>query len=210
MRITAITKTKKGRFALFVDDEFMFSVDAETMLEHRLAAQQETDIQTLEQIRCSADRRYQKERALSLLGYKSYTKQALIDRLAREGDALIAAEVADRLEELGLIDDRSYARRCASDLFSIKGYGARRVQYELMRRGIPREMADDVVSELAPEGEDTLDAIVAIIERKYARCLSDRKGIDRAVRGLARLGYDYDDIRTAIARCSEDDEPFDG
>ncbi|MFA9380074.1 MAG: regulatory protein RecX [Acetanaerobacterium sp.] len=206
MRITAVNKTQKGRYAIFVDGEFQFSVDIETVLQYRLATPQDTDPQALEQIRIAAEQRYQKERALSLLGYKSYTKKALAERLARDGDESIAQEVADRMEELGLIDDEAYARRCASDLFSIKGYGARRVRYELARRGVPRELADEAVCELAPEGEETQNAILALIERKYERYLGDRKGIDKTVRALARLGYDYDDIRTAIARYTDDTE----
>lgn len=208
MRITAVSKSKKGFFSVYVDGAFAFSVDEQTMLEYHLAPQMETDPQALEHIRLVAEERYQKERALKLLGYKSYTKQSLIQRLARDCDEEIAHRVADRMEELGLINDEDYARRYAADLFGIKGYGGRRVLYELTRKGIPRELAQEVVSELAPEDEDTVETLISLIERKYARYLTDRKGIDKTVRALARLGYDYDDIRAAISSCADLDETY--
>ncbi len=210
MRITAVNKTKKGRFAVYVDGSFVFSVDAETFLTHRIAPNTETDPQTLEQIRLCSEERTLKERALKLLSHKSYTKRALCERLAQEGDEDTAAGIADRMEELGLINDEDYARRLCSDLFCVKGYGARRVLFELTRKGIDRELAEEIVGALAPEGEDTVDSLQELILRKYARNLGDRKGIDKTVRALARLGYDYDDIRAALSRCAEQDEAYDG
>ncbi len=210
MRITAVNKTKKGRLAVYVDGSFVFSVDAETLLTHRIAPNTDTDPQTLEQVRLSSEERAQKERALKLLSHKSYTKRALADKLAREGDEETAEKIADRMEELGLINDEDYAKRLCADLFHVKGYGARRVLFELTKRGIDRELAEETVAEHAPEGEDTLDSLEALILRKYARNLGDRKGIDKTVRALARLGYDYDDIRAALSRCAEQDEAYDG
>ncbi len=200
MRITALKKTKQGRYAIFADGEFLFSVDAQTLLSSRLTVGSQTELCELEALRMEAEERYWKERALSLLGYKSYTKKALIQRLAREGGEDAADGVADRMEELGLIDDDAYARRCAADLYSIKGYGRRRVEQELAHRGIDRELAAELAEELEPENENVLDTL---IERKYARYLGDRKGVDKTVRSLARLGYGFDDIRAALSRFAE-------
>ena len=45
---------------------------------------------------------------------------------------------------------------------------------------------------------DFIQKIKEIIEKKYLRCLQDEKGYRRAVNGLQRLGYRYEDIRQAI------------
>ena len=53
-----------------------------------------------------------------------------------------------------------------------------------------------VVEELEP---NPAEKIKEIIEKKYLRCLQDEKGYRRAVNGLQRLGYRYEDIRQAIS-----------
>lgn len=208
MRITAVNKTKKGRFALFVDGEFAFSVDGETLVRFGLAPQTELDQARLEQIRREAEAQECKEYALRLLSARSYPRRELFYKLARRCGEEAALPVTDRMEELGLINDEDYARRYAHDLFRVKGYGARRVLCALCEKGVDRELAQAVVSELAPDEEDTVQAVAQLIERRYKRYLTDRRGTDKTVRALMRMGYDYADIRTAISRVSGQDVPY--
>ena len=51
MKITDISVTKKGRYALFVDGEFLFSAEEEALVRSGLRPGMETDIQTLEALR---------------------------------------------------------------------------------------------------------------------------------------------------------------
>lgn len=206
MRITAVEKTKKGRFAVFLDGEFAFSADAETVALSHLSQGRELTRDEYEQARTDAQTKYLKERALHLLSYKSFSKKELTARLldyTDEGAGQdIAQAVTDRLEELGLINDQDYAERLAKDLYARKGYGERKVLFELMRRGIERELAEEAAAANAPEAEDTLNRI---IRRKYARYLTDPKGVHKTVLALARLGYPYDEIRAAISRYTDED-----
>ena len=41
--------------------------------------------------------------------------------------------------------------------------------------------------------------IIDIIEKKYSDCLNDEKGKRRMIAGLMRSGYNYSDIRSALA-----------
>ena len=109
MKITDISVTKKGRYALFVDGEFLFSAEEEALVRSGLRPGMETDIQTLEALRRESEYIYGREWALHLLEYKAYSRRMLLDRLRRQIDEDIAEQVADRLCELGLIDDRYYA-----------------------------------------------------------------------------------------------------
>ena len=107
------------------------------------------------------------------------------------------------MEELGLVNDEAFARSYASELFCRKGFAAMRVRQELLRKGIAREVAEAVIDELAPEPEHALRDLV---ERRYARQLSDEKDIRRTVAALGRLGYHYDEIRSVL-RDYLSDEP---
>ena len=66
----------------------------------------------------------------------------------------------------------------------------------LLQKGIDKEIIAQVVEELEP---NPAEKIKEIIEKKYLRCLQDEKGYRRAVNGLQRLGYRYEDIRQAIS-----------
>ena len=110
------------------------------------------------------------------------------------------------MEELGLVNDEDFAKRYAAELLHRKGFASRRAQYELLQKGISKEIIAQVIEELEPE---PVEKIKEMIEKKYLRCLQDEKGYRRAVNGLQRLGYDYEDIKRAILSFSAIDD-YDG
>ena len=135
--LTKITPTKQGRLALFFDEEFAFSVDLETLAQFGLQKDMELTEEELDELMEQTQYKKAKDRAFRLLGYKSYTRHLLKQRLLQEDfPQEIVLDVLDRLEELGLIDDLDYACRCASDLLHLKKYSLSRVRQELRHRGV--------------------------------------------------------------------------
>lgn len=197
MIITAVEPTKKGRYSVFADGEFVFSVDDETLVLCGVKAGREVTVQQLEAIRQTAEEKKAKQKAMTLLSYKSYTKQGLQKRLAEYVDGEAAEKATERMAELGLIDDEDYARRLAADLIKRKGYGERRVMQEMLRRGVAKQLAEEAIS---AQSVDTGETLKRIIEKKYLRTLENEgeKGKRRAVNGLLRLGYSYDEINSAL------------
>ena len=65
---------------------------------------------------------------------------------------------------------------------------------ELRRRGIDRELADEVLENIEV---DEREQIQAVINRKYPN-ITDEKIRRRAVAALQRLGYGWEDIKAAI------------
>lgn len=202
MEITAIEPRRKRLSALFLDGEFAMNVDSETLA---LSGYKPGDEITDEQLRVllqNSDQRRANEKALYLLEHRSHSKGELVEKLRRTVSPEAAQTAADRMEELGLIDDEEYARRYASELLNRKGYAASRAVYELTRRGIDKELAQELVEEAAP---DPREKIRVILERKYPRFAEDEKIRRRAVAALQRMGYRFDDIRGAM---SEDWDDF--
>ena len=176
---------------------FDFSVDEETLLRHKLKVGQKFTPAQYEQLKSETQYQKAREKAFSLLSYKSFTRKQLGERLARDFSEDCVEDVLDRLEELGLINDADYALRCARDLFSIKHYAPTRVRQELAARGIDRNDIEDVMEEFSDFDEQ--QAIAQILERKYASSLKEEKGRRRAFAALMRLGYEPDDIRSQIS-----------
>ena len=200
--LTKLTPTKQGRMALFFDGEFTFSVDLETLTKEALIKGKEFSTEELRQLWKETEYQKAKERAFRLLGFKSYTRKMLIQRLEREEFSPETAEcVLDRLEELGLIDDLDYAVRCSRDLVHLKKYSRSRVRQELRSRGVEEADIEEALEQLEPD--DPCSQIELVLRKKYWKGLSEEKGRRRAVNGLMRLGYSFGDIRQVINDLSD-------
>ena len=213
MKITSITKKNGTRWQIEVDDEYWAILDAEIIVNQHLKVGVELTEERMEEILRAADFRRARERALYLLDYRDHSRGEIVEKLSRNVDRVIAEEVADKLCELGLIDDGAYAKKLARHFLLTKKYGARRAEFEMRRKGIDGRLAAEAVAEVEPD-EDLLEELAL---KKYGRYLEDDpdgKGRDKAIRGLMRLGHGYYEAEAAVdaaaARLETDtDEPED-
>lgn len=213
MKITSITKKNGTRWQIEVDDEYWAILDAEIIVNQHLKVGVELTEERMEEILRAADFRRARERALCLLDYRDHSRGEIVEKLSRNVDRVIAEEVADKLCELGLIDDGTYAKKLARHFLLTKKYGARRAEFEMRRKGIDGRLAAEAVAEVEPD-EDLLEELAL---KKYGRYLEDDpdgKGRDKAIRGLMRLGHGYYEAEAAVdaaaARLEADtDEPED-
>ena len=120
LRITAVEKAKKKGYHLFVEEEYALTISAEVLAQTGLAAGQQITPQRLDEIRQLCDRQRARERALYLLESRSHSRKELFDKLCRSVPEQTAAEVTQRMEDLGLVDDEAYARRWAATLICRK------------------------------------------------------------------------------------------
>lgn len=194
MELTAIEPRRHRLVQLFLDGEPAVKLDAETAARAGLRAGMELSDEELHALLIESDRARAKEKALWLLESRPHAKRELERKLSRTVGEDAAREAADKMEDLGLVDDEDFARRLAADLFR-KGWAERRVAQELTLRGVDRELAREAAAEAAP---DPQEALCALIERKYARRLGDEKGVRQTVAALQRLGYGWEDIRAAL------------
>jgi regulatory protein len=138
-----------------------------------------------------------KKRALRLLDRRDMSKKELIGKLLEKGEnPEDARNAADRLEELGFLNDARYAGLVVRH-YAAKGYGRRRVQEELYRRGLPRELWDEALSGL-PEPDESLDRMLRA--RLRGASPDDRAARKRACDALVRRGFSWEDISAALER----------
>lgn len=192
MEITALEPRRHRLVQLFLDGEPAVKLDEETAASLR-PGQQLSD-EELHELIARSDAVRAKEKALYLLEHRPHSKRELEDKLARTVGREAAGQAAGRMEELGLIDDADYARRLAEEL-ARKGFAAPRIRQELLRRGIGRELAAQEAERAAAAPEDALHSL---IERRFARQLGEEKGRRRAVAALQRMGYRWEEIRSAL------------
>ena len=144
-------------------------------------------------------------KALRMLERRPYPVAELVRALKRRGVvADLATDLVERLRAAGLVNDATYARAFARSRLVARGSSVRRVQVELARKGLERNLANDAIAEVrVDEGLDTEDASVERAARKKLRLLGGLDPLTRARRltaFLARRGYEIDAIRSALRR----------
>ncbi|HUC96728.1 MAG TPA: RecX family transcriptional regulator [Candidatus Saccharimonadales bacterium] len=103
----------------------------------------------------------------------------------------ITARVFDRLTEKGYVDDQKFARYWIENRSLGKGISQRKLKSELMIKGVK----DLTINQLLGETERSdSEEIQKIISKKRPHYPDDKK----LTAYLARLGFDYDEIKQAI------------
>jgi regulatory protein len=151
--------------------------------------------------------------AIAALGRKMRTVaelKSLMRRRVEEGEAGQAkvTAVVDRLKEQRYLDDPAFASTYTRLRQENQGFGRRRVQQELMRKGVHRELvASAVEGAYAEVSEEVL--VQQYIARKRLKKPSDEKQTARVVRRLVAAGFSVATILRALKNwnidCNEAD-----
>ena len=200
-RLTQIKETKKGRLALFLDGEFVFSLDEDTFARANLHEGDDLEPWQVEELRKQSDTRRALDKAMDYLSLRDHASGELYQKLCRKFDEHSAAYAVARAGELGLLDDAGFARRRAAELLR-KRKSRREILRDLAAKGIDRDTAAQAVEALydaAPEGEDPeLATARALVERQYAAKLAAGKR-EQVAAALARRGFSHAVIREVLA-----------
>ncbi len=153
--------------------------------------------------------------ALRMLARRNHFRAELADKLLRRGFASAEVEAAlERCAGLGLIDDEGLASRFAEVRGTESGWGPRRIEAELRRRGVDRAAAEEA-SRL--DRVRLRAALATALRRAELRApagwwrLPERRA--RMVSSLLARGFDADDaiaaVRELAASRENDDHALD-
>lgn len=196
MLITAIEEKKKGMSAVYIDGEYAMKLDTFTLAQEGIRAGTEIDDDTLYGLIQSSNFNRAKEKALYLLEYRSRSRKELVQKIEPLYGSEAAELVADKMVQLGLVNDERFARDFAEELFAKKKFAPKRVEYELLQKGIDRDIIDTVIEELTPDPEEQ---IRSLIEKKYRNKIYDKVSRRKTANALAALGYSYYDINSVLS-----------
>lgn len=203
MQITAIEPRRKGLSALYIDGELAMKLDTEVLIAQRFDVGREITDEELRECLIASELKRCKDKAMWLISFRDHSRRELVDKLRRDYSEDCCEQTADRMVELGLIDDERFARRYSADLINLKHLSYRGVRQKLAEKGISRELIDEVTGELEIDEEQQ---IRTIIDKKYSRVMNDEKGRRRAYNALMRLGFSYRDIKSVMAEYTDTEE----
>ena len=199
-RITAITPNprKAGRFAIQVDGVELATLSIDAIERLGLATGALFDDRTAAAVEREAGILETYDRALNMLAARARASSELRRLLIRKGEPADRVDAAiERLLSVGFLDDAGFARQFARSKGVGGGLSRRRLQQELGKRGVNREVGVEAIEEVFVEEGVDEEAAIERVARKKLRSLVN---LDPATRRrrlysfLARRGYDSDNI----------------
>jgi regulatory protein len=125
-------------------------------------------------------------RAVAARERTEHELRVFLDRRRIEADVI--DDVVAALADERLIDDAGYARRFAEDRRLLDQWGNERIARDLVRRGIARELIDEVVA--CQGSDDELAAAIELLDRRFPLPFAGDRERDKAWRMLVRRGYE--------------------
>ena len=193
IKITDITKTKKGFNALFSDEQFLFSVDDVVLYRNNIQIGSCFTRQELACISRQSQDAKAVDKAYVLLTSRMHSKKELYDKLLRKFEPESARYAVNKMEELSLVDDAAFAQMKAEYLLNVKKQSFSAIRLKLISLGIDKNIIDSVL--LNFELDSQVADISSLLQTKYRSKLSTP---EKVVASLLRKGFRYGEIKQAF------------
>lgn len=146
-----------------------------------------------------------REKCLRLLSRRARSEAELRDRLREAGCAEpVAEQVLAGLKEAGLIDDEEFARAWVASRKARGGSGRRKLSWELLRKGVSRELIERVLAEEIDDETERRQA--AALAQRRLRGRAKAQDMTRLRRYLLGRGYGFETVDTVLDSMRQEEE----
>ena len=193
-----ITKLKQGvknpnRVNVFVDEKYAFSLDVVQVVDFKLKEGMEISEEDLTELKKASEfgKLYQRtlEWVLTRPRSEKETRDYLYKKIyEKKLDKIYIDRIIERLESKKYLDDTKFAEWYVENRFVKKGISRRRLKMELAKKGIGKDIIEQVVN--LRDDEEEIRKIIAKKRNKY----DDEKLISY----LSRQGFDYQLARNLV------------
>lgn len=186
LQITNIKQAVKNenRVNIFIDGKYDFSLDISQLVDFKLKVGQKITEQDLEKYRkaSSFGKLYQRtlEWVLTRPHSVKETRDYLFKKHAEKEDS---AKIIKTLQEKSYLNDEAFARFYVENRFVKKGISKKRLELELTKKGIDRQIIEDTLASSERSDEEEIKKIIAKKRNKY----DDEK----LIAYLTRQGFSY-------------------
>lgn len=208
--ITAITYQKhdKLRASVFVADEFAFGVNVATIEKFRFRKGDELDAILLEKLKDFDTGVSAKRIATKFLGTRRRTEKEVHEKLRQEKfDNDLIQKVTLDIKQAGLIDDEAFARAFVHDKRITKPVSSRQLSVELRKKGVAKNIIEDVLGEAdeeETEGDRAMNAATKKWDQLLRRETDERKRKQKLIAFLGSRGFEYIMIKDVLRKLNAD------
>ena len=181
------------------------SLDSELCEIKGLKAGMSLTDEQLEDLICESHTKRAKSRAMWYLSRSDCSRATLIEKLSKAFPEYASETAADRMEELGFLNDEKYARHKFERILAERKVSVGVAKQMLRLEGIDRELIDIIAEEI---DVDPIEPIVELIEKKYKHKLGGYEQNKKVIAALMRKGHKYPDIKEALARFDVENDEY--
>ena len=211
-KISLIEAQKKNprRFNIFLDGEFAFGADEDTVVNFRLVKGKEISEQDLEKIVFETEIGLLMGRMYALFSRRQRTEKEVRDYLhnlsfkrklkeQEEISEMVIEKVIERLEQKQLLNDEEFAKAWTYSRQVSKKKGQVAIRQELIKKGVSKDIIDEVFSEQTSAESEQKLAQEAL--EKKSRLFRGLKGIElkqKVLQFLVRRGFSFDTAKDVV------------
>lgn len=199
MKVTSIQAQVKtaGRFSIFVDDAYAFSLSDSALLEQKIRVGQQLSAEQVKQLKqVSADDKLY-EQVLRYVALRIRSTWEIHTYLERKGASpVLAASILNKLSDNGIIDDLVFARAWVRHRRLLRPSSKRKLQQELRAKHVSDEVIEQALTDDAVDDAQTLQAVAL---KKRSRYKDDIK----LMQYLVRQGFRYEDVKRVVGELGE-------
>jgi len=195
MVITKISKAIKteGRYNIFVDEKYSFSLDELQLASLGLHKGQEITEDDIEKLKVESNFGKGYVRALDLISRRQRSEKEIRDYAWRkQWSAEVRDRIVERLKDRHYIDDNRFAEDFVRDRAVLRNFSKRRMVQELVKKGIDKVIIERAVND--KNNFDELESLRNLVVKKYGKYTS----VDKFIKYLMRQGFYYNDIKSTI------------
>lgn len=194
MKITKVAPAAKtpGRYNIFVDGDYSFSLDEIQLVSSGLHSGLEIDEQRLAELKNESDFGKNYIRAIDLISRRLRSEKEIRDYAFRKQWTKNNTErVIERLHTKGYLNDKIFAESFVRSRLNTQKYSKKRIKLDLQKKGIK----SDIIQEVLDEEVSDDNALAKLIAKRINRYNDEAK----LKAYLMRNGFNYDDINRALA-----------
>lgn len=205
MKITSIEPQRnKNRVNIYVDNLFSIGIEEELRYKYSLQVDMEVDDDFIKEVLKAEEQHKVTNHALNLLSYRQRSIREIYNALKRKGfEESYIQYTIDYCIENNYLNDKNFAVSFVNDKINLNKLGPERIKYELINKGISKDIIDDI---LIIDRDEQYELAMELARKKLPSYRKDDTNARyrKLSSFLQRKGYSYDIISKVMRAIFKD------
>lgn len=190
---------RKGRYNIYINDDFAFGVDEEVLIKFELNKGLHVTKELQKKIE-NEDSYYQAyQKTLNYLSYSLRSEKQIREYLVKHELYHFSDRMIEQLKSMRLVDDLNFAQSFVRSQANMNQKGPRNIEQDLKQRGIKEEFILTALDEYPYE--EQLENAITLASKRWNRTSknSEIESIQKVKAYLLNKGYSFDIVDEALA-----------
>jgi regulatory protein len=199
-KITAIKKQKRdGRANIYLDGEFSFGIDLETLFKNHLKINQELSQSEINKIKSATGFQSTLNKLLNFATLRPRSYKEISNWFwKKKTPDNYQKKLIKKLEKLELLDDEKFATWWVGQRQTFRPRSKRQLSAELLQKGIDKKIINNILEDSEINEVEIAKNLVEKNKYKWER-FDEKKRVQKMSEYLGRKGFSWEIIKKVIA-----------